>query len=74
MEYEFSGIIRQDTAPRNSIRKAVESCQTKADKHRVTMKLQLPSGSITTAIDSFHIERALVNLCDNTARKELERW
>ncbi|MFZ4856629.1 MAG: sensor histidine kinase [Desulfuromonadaceae bacterium] len=54
-----------DVDIRNSISKAIEFCQTKADKHRVTLKLQLPSGSITCAIDSFHIERALVNLIDN---------
>jgi signal transduction histidine kinase len=49
----------------NSICKAAESCQTKAYKHRVTLRLQLPSGLITTAIDSLLIERALVNLIDN---------
>jgi len=50
---------------RISINKAIESCQTKADKQRVTLKLQLPSGLITAALDSFHLERALVNLIDN---------
>ncbi len=54
-----------DVDIRDTIRKATESCQTKADKQRVTLKLQLPSASITTAIDSFYIERALVNLIDN---------
>jgi len=55
----------KDVDIRNSIRKAVESCQTKADKHRVTLRLQLPSGLITSAIDSLQIERAFVNLIDN---------
>jgi signal transduction histidine kinase len=56
---------RKDADIRDTIRKATESCQVKAEKQRANLKLQLPSASITTAIDSFHIERALVNLIDN---------
>ena len=55
----------QEMDIRDTIQKATESCQTKADRQRVTLKLQLPSGSVTTAIDNFHLERALVNLIDN---------
>lgn len=50
---------------RDTIRRAGESCRTKAEAKGVTLTMQLPSASLTTAIDSFHIERALINLIDN---------
>jgi two-component system, NtrC family, sensor histidine kinase HydH len=48
-----------------TIRRASESCRTKADARNVTLTLQLPATPATIVIDSFHIERALVNLIDN---------
>ncbi|MDD2733680.1 MAG: HAMP domain-containing sensor histidine kinase [Desulfuromonadaceae bacterium] len=50
---------------RESIRRAGESCRTKADARNVPLTMQLPATPATIAIDSFHIERALVNLIDN---------
>lgn len=50
---------------RESIRRAGESCRTKADARNVTLTMQLPATPATIAIDSFHIERSLVNLIDN---------
>jgi signal transduction histidine kinase len=48
-----------------TIRRASESCRTKADARNVTLTMQLPTTPATIVIDSFHIERALVNLIDN---------
>jgi signal transduction histidine kinase len=50
---------------RDSVRRASEFCQTKADARSVSLTTNLPSTKITTAIDCSHIERALINLIDN---------
>jgi signal transduction histidine kinase len=50
---------------RDTIRRASESCRTKADAKHVTLTTDLPSAPVTTEIDSFQIERALINLIDN---------
>ena len=50
---------------RVTIRRAGESCRTKADARSVVLTMHLPSTPVTTAIDSSHIERALINLIDN---------
>lgn len=49
----------------DSIRRAGESCRTKAAARSVTLTMQHFTAPVTTAIDSFHIERALINLIDN---------
>ena len=48
-----------------TIRRASESCRAKADASNVTLTTQLLATPAIIAIDSFHIERALVNLIDN---------
>jgi signal transduction histidine kinase len=55
----------KDVDIRDTIRLAGESCRTKAAAKSVTLTMHLPSAPVTTAIDNFHIERALVNLIDN---------
>jgi len=55
----------KDVDIRESIRRACESCRTKADARSVTLTTHLPSVPVTIALDSFHIERALINLIDN---------
>lgn len=55
----------KDVDIRDTIRLAGESCRTKAAAKGVTLTMHLPSAPVTTAIDSFHIERALINLIDN---------
>ena len=55
----------KDDDIRETIRRASESCRTKAAAKGVTLTMQLPSTPLTTVIDSFHIERALINLIDN---------
>jgi len=56
---------RKDVDILATIRRASESCRTKADSRNVTLAMQLPVTPATIVIDSFHIERALVNLIDN---------
>ena len=48
-----------------TIRRASNSCRTKAAARNVTLTMQLPATPATIAIDGFHVERALVNLIDN---------
>ena len=55
----------KDVDIRDTLSRASESCRTKADARRVTLTLQLPSAPVTTALDSSHFERALINLIDN---------
>jgi two-component system, NtrC family, sensor histidine kinase HydH len=56
---------RRDIDIRDVIFRAGESCRTKAESKGVTVSMHLPSAQIVTSVDSFHIERALVNLIDN---------
>ena len=50
---------------RQVIRRAGESCRTKAEEAGVTLTVQLPEEQIPMVMDSFTVERALVNLIDN---------
>lgn len=50
---------------RDTIRRAAESCRTKADTRCVTLLLHLPLSPVITTIDGSHLERALINLIDN---------
>lgn len=45
--------------------RAVDICRTKADSRGVTLTVNVPAEPITIKLDSFHVERALVNLIDN---------
>jgi signal transduction histidine kinase len=56
----------KDTDIRDTILRACESCQTKARARGVTLTITLPPVSIITSIDNLHIERALINLIDNS--------
>ena len=49
----------------DTIRRAVEACRTKAGQRGVSLTVILPPEPVTVGMDSFHIERALVNLIDN---------
>jgi signal transduction histidine kinase len=48
-----------------TIRRAVEACRTKAGERGVSLTVKLPPEPISIAMDSFHVQRALVNLIDN---------
>ena len=48
-----------------TIQRAVEACRTKAGERGVSLTVKLPPEPITIALDSFHVQRALVNLIDN---------
>jgi len=56
---------------RDSISRAGESCRIKAAARGVTLTMHLPSTPVTSAIDSSHIERALINLIDNSVDASL---
>lgn len=44
---------------------AVETCRTKAAEREVALTTFVPENPVTIVLDSFHAERALVNLIDN---------
>jgi len=48
-----------------TIHSAMEACRTKAGEQGVTLTVKLPPEPISIAMDSFHVQRALVNLIDN---------
>lgn len=48
-----------------TIFRAVDVCRTKADSRGVTLTVNAPAEPITIKLDSFYVERALVNLIDN---------
>jgi len=50
---------------RDIVKDAGESCRIKAEQRAVILSVDLPSIPIYTSIDSFHLERALVNLITN---------
>jgi two-component system, NtrC family, sensor histidine kinase HydH len=50
---------------RDIVKRAGESCRIKAEQREVILSVDLPSVPIYTSIDSFHLERALVNLITN---------
>jgi two-component system, NtrC family, sensor histidine kinase HydH len=50
---------------RNLITRVRDSCKTKAEEKGISLSIDLPVDSIRTAIDSFHMGRALVNLVNN---------
>ena len=50
---------------RDIVRQAAESCRMKAEQREVLLSVDLPSVPVYQNIDSFHLERALVNLITN---------
>jgi len=48
-----------------TVTRAVETCRTKAVERGVALTANVPAEPVTISIDSFHVERALVNLIDN---------
>ena len=55
----------EDVDIRDTIRRAGESCRTKAEARGVTLTMHVPATPVTTAIDSFYVERSFINLVDN---------
>jgi signal transduction histidine kinase len=49
----------------DTIRHAAEACRAKAGQRGISLTVTLPPETVTVEMDSFHIERALVNLIDN---------
>lgn len=65
---EFAKPLRldfQNEDIRAIIGRACGSCRTKAVGNGITLKEELPAKPVVSALDSFQIERALVNLIDN---------
>ncbi|NTU43866.1 MAG: HAMP domain-containing histidine kinase, partial [Nitrospirales bacterium] len=50
---------------REVIDQACTSCRTKAENEGVAISLSLPSSPLQASVDSFHLERAVVNLLSN---------
>lgn len=50
---------------RNVVSRACNSCKTKAEEQGVNFSIDLPADPVNIKIDSFHIERAIVNLINN---------
>lgn len=50
---------------RDIVKHAGESCRVKAEQREVILSVDLPPVPIYASIDSFHLERALVNLITN---------
>ncbi len=50
---------------RNVVRQASEACRAKAEEKGVTRSVDAPDIPITLAIDSFNLQRALVNIINN---------
>lgn len=50
---------------RDIVRHACDSCRIKAEQKGVALSIDLPSGPVNKDIDSFHMERALMNLITN---------
>ncbi len=50
---------------RDVVKHAGESCRVKAEQRDVILAVDLPSAPIYTSVDSFYLERALVNLITN---------
>jgi len=66
---EFAKPLRMDFHNediRETIRRACETCRTKAAESGVTLTDVHPPEPVNSAIDSFQLSRALVNLIDNS--------
>ena len=55
----------KDDDIRSVVRHAYESCKTKAEEKEVTLSVSIPDIPITFVLDSFNMQRALVNLINN---------
>ncbi len=56
---------RKQADLRDIVKNAEELCRIKSEEREVTLSAELPSVPIYASIDSFHLERALVNLITN---------
>lgn len=50
---------------RNVINRAYESCKTKADGQKVNIVVNLPADPVNIPMDSFYLERSIVNIINN---------
>jgi two-component system sensor histidine kinase HydH len=57
---------------RDIVKHAGESCRIKAEQRKVILTIDLPSVPIYASIDSFHLERALVNLITNAIEASIK--
>ena len=65
---DFAGPIqleRKEEDIRNIVRRGVDSCRMKAEQRGVVVSTDLPPAPVNMSVDSFHLERALVNLIAN---------
>lgn len=51
---------------RQSIQRACETCRTKAEESGVKLAVNLPQEPLISRVDCFQLERAMVNLLDNS--------
>jgi signal transduction histidine kinase len=66
---EFSRPVRLNPKQedlRQSIQRSCETCWTKAEERGIKLIVKLPPESVLSDIDSYQLERALVNLIDNS--------
>ena len=55
----------QNVDVRHIIQHAVESCRMKAEQKGIMLSMHLPASAVLKSVDSYHLERALVNFIDN---------
>jgi two-component system, NtrC family, sensor histidine kinase HydH len=56
---------RKQADLRDIVKNAEESCRIKSEQGEVILSAEVPSVPVYTSIDSFHLERALINLITN---------
>jgi two-component system, NtrC family, sensor histidine kinase HydH len=65
---DFAGPIqlnRKEEDIRNIVKRGVDSCRMKAEQRGVVVSTDLPPAPVNMSVDSFHMERALVNIITN---------
>ncbi len=72
---DFAAPIRLDTKEediRNIVANGVAACRMKAEQRNVTLSTNLPSHPVIRSVDSFHLERALMNFIANAIEASSE--
>jgi len=65
---DFAGPIQLELKEddiRDIVKRGVDSCRMKAEQRGVVLSIDLPPAPVNMSVDSFHLERALVNLITN---------
>jgi len=65
---DFSKPVRlelKEEDMRNVIEQASEACRAKAEDRGITLSVDIPGVSVLSEVDSFNMQRALINLINN---------